>query len=718
MDLTTYENKVNDYGLNIDKTNQELIETYLRSANGSNEVDPDFMRYTNFYTTQNILSVKNCVIAGLSHIARTCRFDVAVIDDFPLIEKIMEKTIEENNSIEIIMNFFSKFPHREALLFIYLFDNWKAKHLFRIYEYNLFGAYSEVYKEYDLMNEILRIIQPKFSLFKNTLQKSKLGLNFIDDHTTKEFRILDGVTLSPEFYEIISQVKENILGTEYQDFEGIIGELEEKTDLKFGKMKIIDRLTNQDNITMVDVQRSYIYFIKREEEIKSWFLELFNKNAISQKFPTQENPVIALDRDILTREKLIAKDELHKVINDWLKSVKLEDKKPVESTKEVKIKEELSIGEKKDVSKIKDGRSKKSKGTSPLVEKSAKETGRIFLGMSNNGEKVFWNPEEMNNGHMLILGGSGAGKTETLKVLTFELSKKGYPVILIDFHGEMHSGIDPSKIQTYEIKEGENWYFNPFELDPMFENITPLRSSSDFVHSMVVNFSSLGSVQKSRIKSSIRESFEKLGLSSDPSTWNKEIDITHIRENIVNSNLYPYFQDIFDYNLFDGNKKIPIQDLFSGISHFNLKFLPESLRSLYADLLLRKIFYNLSALQETSGERKIRLYIVVDEAKLLVSERKGSKAVINKFATEIRKFGGGLILASQTIDHFNDEILANVSVKFCMKAENKKEAKKNNSYFNVDTDLLLNLDKGQGILSGINETNQIVQIVQIWKRQK
>jgi len=105
----------------------------------------------------------------------------------------------------------------------------------------------------------------------------------------------------------------------------------------------------------------------------------------------------------------------------------------------------------------------------------------------------------------------------------------------------------------------------------------------------------------------------------------------------------------------------------------------------------------------TENEReKFRLFVIVDEAKLLVSQKSGSKtaikAVLNKYATEMRKFGVSLILASQLIAHFNEEILANIAVKFCMRAENKKQAQENAKFFEVSEKDLLNFRPGEGIL--------------------
>ena len=61
-----------------------------------------------------------------------------------------------------------------------------------------------------------------------------------------------------------------------------------------------------------------------------------------------------------------------------------------------------------------------------------KEGEGILLG------SAYWNPEVLPNGHIVAIGASGSGKTQTLKAIAYAL-RQTYPqiqVILIDFHGD------------------------------------------------------------------------------------------------------------------------------------------------------------------------------------------------------------------------------------------------------------------------------------------
>ena len=65
-------------------------------------------------------------------------------------------------------------------------------------------------------------------------------------------------------------------------------------------------------------------------------------------------------------------------------------------------------------------------------------TLEIPLGVEvNTGQAVNWLPGRQSNGFFLVLGASGSGKTETLKVLGKGVSDFGIPVLILDFHGDV-----------------------------------------------------------------------------------------------------------------------------------------------------------------------------------------------------------------------------------------------------------------------------------------
>jgi len=349
----------------------------------------------------------------------------------------------------------------------------------------------------------------------------------------------------------------------------------------------------------------------------------------------------------------------------------------------------------------------------------------VFLGYSDEGHKVCWSPGKSNNGHLIIVGGSGAGKTELIRCIGSELACHDFPVLMIDFHGDMApSG---SSVTTYDIREGSDYYFNPLELDPRFPDITPLRANSDFRDAIFINFPGLGIQQRDRLNDIIKRGYEAAGITSAHATWSTELLFENVQRDIQDSDdkttqaLRAYLSNIFDYQLFCGSIKLSVGDILDGgITHLNLKGLPENLRALYADLFLRKLYYAMQANREIprgdiSDVDRFRIFVIVDEAKLLVSEKQGVKAVLNKYASELRKFGGGLILASQLLDHFNKQLLANIAAKVCMNAETEEQARSNGKFFGVDETVLKNLEPGRGFLLTRETTTELL-VVPSWDR--
>ena len=51
-----------------------------------------------------------------------------------------------------------------------------------------------------------------------------------------------------------------------------------------------------------------------------------------------------------------------------------------------------------------------------------------------------------------------------------------------------------------------------------------------------------------------------------------------------------------------------------------------------------------------------------------------------------------------------------------MKAENKKEAQKNFKYFDTDPNKLIELSKGEGIITGLHKNGFKIKIIPLWER--
>lgn len=84
---------------------------------------------------------------------------------------------------------------------------------------------------------------------------------------------------------------------------------------------------------------------------------------------------------------------------------------------------------------------------------------------------------------------------------------------------------------------------------------------------------------------------------------------------------------------------------------------------------------------------------MIDEAKIL--SMGGGANILDTLATEARKFGLGMILASQMAEHFSGQVRANAATWLVLKPQEIGEAKRNAANVGVEPEALLKL-KGRG----------------------
>ncbi|PHK93468.1 hypothetical protein CR162_18525 [Pseudoroseomonas rhizosphaerae] len=137
----------------------------------------------------------------------------------------------------------------------------------------------------------------------------------------------------------------------------------------------------------------------------------------------------------------------------------------------------------------------------------------------------------------------------------------------------------------------------------------------------------------------------------------------------------------------------------------DLSKLPDDIRFIATETLLRKLFRVLRLkgpipVQPADDRQRFRLFVIIDEAKILGlggGDRDRSDNILNELITEARKFGLGMVLASQMSDHFSEEVRANAATWLVLKPMDMKEAKRNAPNVSVDPQDLLQLaGRGDG----------------------
>jgi len=327
---------------------------------------------------------------------------------------------------------------------------------------------------------------------------------------------------------------------------------------------------------------------------------------------------------------------------------------------------------------------------------------QIYLGLSNGeartvnsyNDKIFWEPQKEPNPHLLISGSSGSGKTETLKVICQELKSQGVPLLIFDFHNDFLGFAD-------QVIHEKNVRMHPLQI---LKGEKPIDVVYKISSILTNTFNSITPVQEGTIREAIKQFY-------------KESKITNLHEPLTEApillpfTLFPDFLAIasmdqrtlssikvkldilFDYELFDAKyDSIDFDSLLTGTTVFKLKNAPsDHVKRIVTEIMINKLIqysYNLDQ------SKDLRLFCLIDEAHRMVYP--GSP--IDTLLREARKYGIGVILASQRATDFNETILANAGTIITFRQNLIKDARYIAKNKWGDQDQLMNASVGIGYI--------------------
>lgn len=369
---------------------------------------------------------------------------------------------------------------------------------------------------------------------------------------------------------------------------------------------------------------------------------------------------------------------------------------------------------------------------------------KVYLADSLEKEReIIWKPSDLMNGIATITGGSGSGKTQTIRRIVSELTDNKIPTIVLDLHGDIEL-----PIKTISLDYVGKQSLNPLELTSKArKDGGPIphinRLMSQFSYAISDRFSP---TQQAWLRGLLRFSYYAQGIiQEDPETWHKEpptftylLDLLkYPEEKIAPTKNREYLRlldsitmstrvavenrmiSILEHPAFSGKNNINLENLLNEPHRIILKPLNTiDLQFLAADTIMRQIFAYLVSkghIPSEEAENKFRLFIVIDEVKILTGYRGNINDpyhILNRFATEARKFGLGLILASQVLSHFGRDIRSNSATKLILKTMDLDEARRCAKELKIDLKKLNGIKKpGEGFI--ITSKNKHAEHIQI-----
>jgi hypothetical protein len=323
------------------------------------------------------------------------------------------------------------------------------------------------------------------------------------------------------------------------------------------------------------------------------------------------------------------------------------------------------------------------------------------------GDGVLWSPEAHPNPHLLIVGGSGSGKSWTVRLLARRLLQLGYDCVLFDFHGDLAVEGAANHAVSLDSRHG----VNPLAVAPDPTGGGPDPQRIEVLERLRNTFKPMGSLQLALLDDCLKSVYRAFGLrQEDPGSWNPprvphlgdlEAEIERrVAEDPANQRaraLRTKLAAAFDFRIFS-KPGVPLnaenaderaegadEDAEGGTEsaersaeeeaenakkgkgvRVDLSKLPPPLQYLAADTLLDQVFRR----RRLDGPQPLSLFLLVDESKLCTPARRDSPlAALNRLATEGRKFGVGLIAASQFVGHLPRDVVVNTFTKLVMKTD-------------------------------------------------
>ncbi|MFH1563356.1 MAG: ATP-binding protein [Nitrospirota bacterium] len=305
------------------------------------------------------------------------------------------------------------------------------------------------------------------------------------------------------------------------------------------------------------------------------------------------------------------------------------------------------------------------------------ESVEIILGKSVTDENVVWKPSVKGSPHVFILGIPGQGKSVTINTLLVELQRNGIGTLTFDFHGQFSDTRNAFRKSCMPTiwNAAEGLPFSPFEADLVNEIGQQSWKTQSFALADIFAYvCELGDIQKDGVFRAISACYKDTknrGDNTFPTINDLEKKIERLENKKEIRNVLAKCRPLLEMNIFNPQVFEKNWDILESTKKglvINIKEIgSETVQLAISAFVLRKVYKEILKWEESYV---LKLAIVLDEAHRLAKDK-----TLPLIMQEARKFGVLVIVASQNINHFHENVLGNAGTKILFRTNNPDSKK-------------------------------------------
>jgi len=289
----------------------------------------------------------------------------------------------------------------------------------------------------------------------------------------------------------------------------------------------------------------------------------------------------------------------------------------------------------------------------------------VALGRSVlDDQLVEWRPSLLGSPHVLLVGSTGSGKSTTLRHILASLARHDLRFLVLDFHGDLTEGLerDTGTLTIARMDAAEGLPFSPLEPVSAAGRANLDTKTVSYEVAEVIGFvCGLGEMQQDLVYRALSDCYDRMPTGESaayPPMAHLQRRLEELeREPGAPHNVVARCRQLLDFKLFadvtDGEVFRRMLDQQTAVVLGKLQI--EQLQYAAVSFVLRRVYREMFLWGEQKG---IRLMVVLDEA-----HRVAKDPTLPRLMKEGRKFGVGMIVASQEIRDFHEAVIHNAGTK-------------------------------------------------------